>query len=163
VCPSINGVKIKIYKQLDTAEKHEFRETTKYLDRDYELLKTLKAQPVWYSAEQIAFKEEIMNFSSLGYFIFKASSLKALGISPAPDGRDWASYRLCPYINGSYSEKWLNIVEVRQESPWRSSFRLWYIYFDSVRVMPVIPTTSNPIEERGIDDISAVVTVVREH
>ena len=111
----------------------------------------------------MAFKEEILKFSSQGYFIFKASSLKALGINPAPDGRDWSEYRLAPYINGSYSDRLLNIIEVRQESPWRSSFRLWYVYFNEVLEQPVADTTSSPTEERGVDDIRNVVSIVREH
>lgn len=147
----------------DTAEKHEFRETIKYLDKNYELLKVLKAQPRWFSTGEIQFREELSKVSSLGYFIFESSLLRKLGISPAPDGDDWISYILAPYINGSYSSKLLNIVEIRPESYWRGKYLFWYVYVNEAKSMPVADTVTSPIEARDTDDISAVVSVIREH
>lgn len=160
---TLGGAKIKIYEVADTAKKHDFRETIKYLDKNYVLLKKLRAQPRWFSAEEIRFKEELNKFTSLGYFIFEASILRKLGISPAPNGENWVNYRLAPWINGSYSTKLLNIVEIRPESYWRGKYTLFYVYFNEVKPMPVGNTTESPIEERETDDIRLVTEIVREH
>lgn len=161
--PSINGIPIKIFKVADSAEKHEFRERYLEKDKSYGLLKVTLAQPVFFSAEEIRYKEELLKFYSLGYFIFKSSTLSALGISPAPDGSSWIDYRLFPKINGSYSERALNIVEVREKSPWKGSFTLWYVYFNEVKNQPVNSGVVKPIEERQTGDITKVVQVVREY
>ncbi|MBT8348265.1 MAG: hypothetical protein HKP62_02315 [Sulfurovum sp.] len=162
--PAINGVSIKIYGLEENYEKHDFRERVKDRDKSYGLLKTLKAQPVWFSSEEMRFKEEILKFHSLGYFIFRASKLEALGISPAPDAKSWIDYRLAPKVNGSYSDRLLHIVEVRKESPLNGKYHLWYVYFDEVKQQPVSDNVEVPREERNTKDLEDVITeVVREH
>lgn len=160
---TFGGVFVKIYKIADTAEKHEFRETIKYRDKNYGLLKKVKVQPRWFAHNELRFKDELMKASSLGYFIFEASVLKKLGISPAPDGEAWESYILAPYINGTYSSTLLNITEIRPESYWRGRHTLWYVYFNEAKPMPVADTKTSPIENRKPDTISRIVEVTREY
>ena len=160
---TFGGVWVKIYRTEDTAEKHEFRERLKYRDKSYVLLKKVKAQPYWFSVNEISFREELKKFSSLGYFIFESSALRKLGISPAPDGEDWVDYRLAPLINGTYSSKLLNIVEIRPESYWRGKYTLWYVFVNEVKLEPVAETTERPLEERTTDEISMVTETVREY
>jgi hypothetical protein len=70
-------------------------------------------------------------------------------------------YRLLPEINGEWSDKFLRIVEVRQESPLRGSFGLWYVHFDEVREEPVMPSTEQIREEDEPTDMSEIVEQVR--
>jgi len=157
----INGIDVRIYDISDTAELHDFRNRYEDIDASYELLKTVHGQPRWFSSHEIAFMEELYNVRSLGYFIFNASDLQSVGLSPAPNGESWEMYRLLPKINGEWSDKLLRIVEVRQESPLRGSFGLWYVHFDEVREEPVMPDTEQIQEATEPTDMSEVVEQVR--
>lgn len=152
---------MRIYKIADDAETHGFRNRYENKDASYELWKTIQGQPRWFSSQEMAYMEELYNFRSLGYFIFNSADLQSEGLSPAPDGSSWEMYRLLPEINGEWSDKFLRIVEVRQESPLRGSFGLWYVHFDEVREEPVMPSTEQIREEDEPTDMSEIVEQVR--
>lgn len=157
----VNGINVRVYKLADDADMHDFRNRYADKDSDFEPYATVKGQPVWYSSEKIRFYEELYDFRSIGYFIFNSNALQVAGLSPAPDGNNWDYYRLLPEINGTYSDNWLRVVEVRQESPLRGSFGLWYVHFDEVRDEPVAPTTEQIAEERDTRDLEDVTETIR--
>jgi hypothetical protein len=147
--PTINSTKIQVYKISDDAEPHEFRNRLADKENSYELLDTVKVQVVWYSHEELRQLESIDRIQSSGYFIFKNVTLNRLGINPSPDGGDWNRYRFKYNINGSYSNRFLEVVEMRPESPHRGQFKLWYAYFHEVRPEPNMSSTESPTENSG--------------
>jgi hypothetical protein len=161
--PTINPTKIQVYKIADDAEKHEFRGRLADKESSYELWKTVKVQVVWYSHEELRQLESIDRLQSSGYFIFKNVTLSRLGINPSPDGGNWNRYRFKYNINGYYSDKYLEIVEMRPESPHRGEFKLWYAYFHEVRPEPKIDMTENPTEDSGesFSDLRDKIDLVR--
>ena len=147
--PSINGTKARIYKVADMAEKHPFRNRLQAKESSYELVKEMRIQAVWYSHQEIRQLENQDRVQSSGYFILQNIHLKKLAIDPTPDGGNWDRYRFQFNINGTYSDRYLEIVEMRPESPHRGTFKLWYAYFHEVRPEPEMVVLEQPTEDAG--------------
>lgn len=160
--PVINPTKVKVYKISDTVEKHDFRNRPVDKENSYDFFKVMKIQPVWYANKEIRQLEVHDRLQSSGYFIFKNKHLKRLSINPA-DNNSWGRYRFLPKINGTYSNEYLEIVEIRPESPLRGTFKLWYAYFHEVRPEPKSVLTESAVESRGdfAKDINQVVDLIR--
>lgn len=163
--PSINPTYVKVFKLSDTAVKHDFRNRPEDREADYVFLKKVKIQAVWYSHQKLQYLDSVDRLSSIGYFIFRNTDIKRLGIDPAPNGGNWARYRFSPEINGTYSSKFLYVNEMRPESPWRGKFRLWYAYFNEIKPAPKMDGTEEIRENYGdtLKDVDETVEIVVEH
>lgn len=160
--PSINPTKVQVYYLPDTVVEHDFRGRAEDKENGYELLATARVQPVWYSHEEIRQLESMDRKQSSGYFIMKNNDLSRLNINPSPDGGTWNRYRFKFNINNQYSSSFLEIVEMRPESPYRGYYRLWYAYFREVRPEPYSSTEQAPKEkvddtQKGLDLTKSVV------
>ena len=147
--PTINGTKARIYKVADDADKHAFRNRLDKKEESYELVREMKIQAVWYSHQELRQLEYMDRLQSSGYFILKNSHLKKLDIDPTPDGGNWGRYRFQFNINGSYSDKYLEIIETRPKSPQSGVFKLWYLYFHEVRPEHKMAVIEAPTEDSG--------------
>jgi len=161
--PNINGITVQVYAVASDAEKHPYRNRYKDRDNSYELIGTLKAQPYFFSEDALRTQEGIARFRSLGYLIFKNASLNRLGISPAPDAKSWANYRIRMWVNTLYKTTFLRVTEARPRSPLRGSFKLWYAYVEEADLEPIMDTNEEPMEERGSGPEDIVVEIEREY
>lgn len=160
--PTINGTKVQVYRLSEDAVKHPFRNRPDDKENSYELVKEMKIQAVWYSHEEIRQLASIDRVQSSGYFIFKNSDIRKLDIDPNPDGGNWNRYRFRFNINGTYSDRELEIIELRPESPHRGKFRLWYAYFHEVRPEPNMASLEQVVENPeekflGLSDMTEVI------
>ena len=162
--PVINPTKVKVYKISDTAERHDFRNRPVDKEGNYDFVKIMKIQPVWYAHTEVRQLEEHDRLQSSGYFIFKNKHLRRLSINPA-DNNSWGRYRFLPEINGVYSTEYLEVVEMRPESPLGGRFMLWYAYFHEVRPEPKGDLTESPTEDSGefAKDLNQMVNVIRRN
>jgi hypothetical protein len=163
--PSINGTKARIYRVSATAEPHAFRNRLLDKESSYELVKEMKIQAVWYSHEELSQFDSMDRVQSSGYFILKNSHIVKLAIDPTPDGGNWNRYRFQFNINGTYSARYLEIVEMRPESPQGGKFRLWYAYFHEVRPEPIMSAVEQPTEnpEDSRKPLAEMVDVIRRY
>ena len=146
--PSTNPVTVKVYKIDPDAEKHEYRNRPVDKENSYTFVKNMKCQPVWYSQAEIRQLEAIDRVQYSGYFLFKNSHLKRLDINPA-DNNSWGRYRFLAKINGHFQEDYLEIVEIRPESPHCGTYKLWYGFFREVRPEGEAKLSENPTEDAG--------------
>jgi hypothetical protein len=161
--PKINGIPAMIYSIPTTAEKHEWRNKYKNREDAYTLLKTTKAQPYFFNAEDIRMRESLGYMRSLGYIVMAAHSLKQAGISPSPDGSSWVNYRFKLKVQGEWKDRWLKVVEARPRSPLNGDFRLWYVYFEEDYPEANLPTEESTVEDRGSEVGDMIVERVVEH
>jgi hypothetical protein len=161
--PKINGVPVQIYSIPTTSELHEWRNKYKNREDSYTLLKTTKAQPYFFNAEDLRIREGLGYMRSLGYMVMAAHSLKQASISPAPDGSSWVNYRFKFKVEENWKDRWLKVVEARPRSPLNGDFRLWYIYFDEDYVEDNLPTEESTIETRGSEVGDMIIERVVEH
>jgi len=163
--PSINGTKIKVYRIAEGAETHGYRNRLADKENSYDLVKVMKIQAVWYSHEELRQLESLDRVQSSGYFIFKNAHISKLDIDPTPNGGNWNRYRFQFNINGFYSDRYLEIVEMRPESPHCGSFKLWYAYFREERPEPNMPSIEAPAEDvtEAFTELGSVVDVVRRY
>lgn len=161
--PTINGVKTRVFWIPPTAEIHEFRNRPADKEAAYEFLMELKTQPVWHSEAEIRAFERMDRLYSDGYFIFKNSTLKRLGINPAPTGANWNRYRFQPYINGEYSTRLLEVVGMKPESPLRGIYKLWYAYFNEIPQEGMMDIREKTLEQPPVSELTELVDVVRRY
>jgi len=162
--PTINPTKVRVYKINPNTEKHDYRNRPKDKENNYEFVKLMKLQPVWYSQKELRQQDQVDREQSSGYFLFKNSHLGKLGINPA-DNNSWARYRFLPKINGYFSDDFLEIIEIKPESPHRGSYKLWYAKFHEVRPEPQGETTDITTEDSGEFDknINEMVDVIKRN
>lgn len=155
--PSINGTKIRVLKF--EGDEHAFRNRPQNKDAGFVLLAELKAQAVWWTHEELRTFQDTDRIPSDGYFIFRNITLKRLGINPSPEGANWNRYRFQFNINGEWSLRPVEVVEMRPESPFRGTFRLWYAYFREIRPEGSLPTSESVKEtnENMGKDINALI------
>jgi len=158
--PSINGTYVRVFKQ--DVEEHDFRNRPKDKEASYIFVATLKIQAVWFSHEELQHFQNMDRIQSQGYFIFKNSDLKRLDMNPSPEGGDWNRYRFQHNINGIYTGRMVEVVEMRPESPHRGTFKLWYAYFHEIRPESNMEYLESPTEINDTPkEITELVDIVR--
>lgn len=161
--PSINGVPVRVYKIPPTTERYQWRNKYKNREDAYTLLATVSGQPYFFNADDLRIREGLGYFRSLGYIVLASHSLRALSISPAPDGSSWVNYRLEMKVDGFWKARYLKVVEARPRSPLRGTFKLWYIYFDEELIEDTLPDRESTIEEVPKDVGDTIVERVISH
>jgi len=144
--PVLNGTRVKVFKQDDTAEVDTPRHRWVDTDSSFIYLDEIDAQPYWFSAQKLAIRQALGKTESAGYLIVRTVDLKTLGISPHPDGESWVTYRFVPYIDGEWSTKFISCVEARPKCPLKGAYLFWYLYFVEVTPTATIDSTYRYIE-----------------